>query len=123
MSDDCLFCRIVRGDLPSTEVHATARSFAFRDLNPQAPTHVLIVPRAHISTADTVTAEHAADLADLFLTAQAVARQEGLVRPEVDPADEGGYRLAFNVGEISGNTVPHLHMHLLGGRRLLWPPG
>jgi histidine triad (HIT) family protein len=115
VSDDCLFCRIVRGEIPSAEVLSSDRSYAFRDLNPQAPTHVLVVPRAHIATADDVTAEHADDVADLLVTAQAVARSEGLM-----PA---GYRLVFNVGEISGNTVPHLHLHVLGGRRLGWPPG
>ena len=115
MSGDCLFCRIVSGDIPSTEVRSTDRSYAFRDLNPQAPTHVLVVPRVHITSADDVRADHAADVADLLVTAQAVARHEGLM-PD-------GYRLVFNVGEISGNSVPHLHLHVLGGRRLGWPPG
>jgi len=119
----CLFCRIVAGEIPSTEVASTEKSYAFRDLNPQAPTHVLIVPRRHIVNADTVVAEDAAAVADLLLTAQTIARAEGLVREGVDPAEEGGYRLAFNVGEITGNSVPHLHLHLLGGRRLAWPPG
>lgn len=119
----CLFCQIVAGDIASTEVLSTERSYAFRDLMPQAPTHVLVVPRAHIATADTIVAGNAADVTDLFLTAQEVARQEGLVRPGIDPADDGGYRLVFNVGEISGNTVAHLHLHVLGGRRFGWPPG
>ncbi len=120
---DCLFCRIVRGDIASTEVLSSERSYAFRDLVPQAPTHVLVVPRSHITNADTVSAADAADVADLLLTAQAVARKEGLVAEDADPADNGGYRLVFNVGEVSGNTVPHLHLHVLGGRRLGWPPG
>jgi histidine triad (HIT) family protein len=115
VTDDCIFCRIVRKEIPSSEVHATDRSYAFRDLNPQAPTHVLVVPRRHIANADEVTAEDADDVADLLLTAQAVARRDGLM-PD-------GYRLVFNVGEISGNSVPHLHLHVLGGRRLSWPPG
>ncbi|MHB8464316.1 MAG: HIT domain-containing protein [Acidimicrobiales bacterium] len=119
----CLFCQIVAGEIPSTEVYASPLSYAFRDLNPQAPTHVLIVPRAHITNADTIVADDAAAIADLFVTAQAVARQEGLLTPGVDPADDGGYRLVFNVGEITGNTVPHLHLHILGGRRFEWPPG
>src|SRR5271169_3344635 len=110
MTDECLFCRIVSGAIPSTAVASSDLSFAFRDLNPQAPTHVLVVPRAHIATADDVRGDHAADVADLFVTAQDVARREGLM-PD-------GYRLVFNVGEISGNTVPHLHLHVLGGRRL-----
>jgi len=120
---ECLFCRIVRKEIPSTAVFSSTRSYAFRDLNPQAPTHVLVVPRLHITNADTVMAEHADDLADLFITAQAVAREEGLVEEGRDPAAQGGYRLVLNVGEISGNTVPHLHLHVLGGRRLRWPPG
>ena len=115
VSDACLFCRIVQGEIPSTEVLSTDRSYAFRDLNPQAPTHVLVVPRTHIANADEVSDEDAADVADLFVTAQAVAKAEGLM-PD-------GYRLVFNVGEISGNSVPHLHLHVLGGRRLGWPPG
>ena len=122
-SSTCLFCRIVAGELPSTEVASSPRSYAFRDLNPQAPTHVLVVPRRHIVNADTVIDEDAADLADLLLITQAIARREGLVAAGVDPSEEGGYRLVFNVGEISGNSVDHLHLHLLGGRRLGWPPG
>jgi histidine triad (HIT) family protein len=120
---ECLFCRIVAGEIPSSEVASTERSYAFRDLSPQAPTHVLVVPRHHVDNADVLTDEHAADLADLFVCAQAVARTEGLVTPGVDPLDQGGYRLVVNVGEISGNAVSHLHLHLLGGRRLTWPPG
>jgi histidine triad (HIT) family protein len=115
VNDTCLFCRIVRGEIPSTEVLSSERSYAFRDLNPQAPTHVLVIPRTHVTSADDITAVDADDVADLFVTAQAVARAEGLM-PD-------GYRLVFNVGEISGNSVPHLHLHVLGGRRLGWPPG
>ena len=115
MSDECLFCRIVRGEVPSTEVLSTERSYAFRDLNPQAPTHVLVVPRTHVTSAEDIAPGQAEDVADLFVAAQAVARAEGLM-PD-------GYRLVFNVGEISGNSVPHLHLHVLGGRRLGWPPG
>jgi histidine triad (HIT) family protein len=120
---NCLFCRIVAGEIPSTEVLSTERSYAFRDLIPQAPTHVLVVPRRHIKNADTLTADDAADLADLILTGQQVARLDGLVKPGVDPEEDGGYRLVFNVGEISGNSVHHIHLHVLGGRRLGWPPG
>jgi histidine triad (HIT) family protein len=123
VNGDCLFCKIIREEIPSTPVWSSERSYAFRDLNPQAPTHVLVVPRRHITSADTLVAGDAADLADLFVVAQAVARQEGLVLTDVDPDERGGYRVAFNVGEISGNSVPHLHLHLLGGRRLGWPPG
>jgi histidine triad (HIT) family protein len=119
---DCLFCRIVAGEIPSTEVAATERSYAFRDVNPQAPTHVLIVPRRHLVNADELTADDAPDLVDLVLVAQRIARAEGLIR-EGAPAAEQGYRLVFNVGDLAGNSVPHLHLHLLGRRPLGWPPG
>ena len=112
---DCLFCRLVAGEVPSDEVASTERTYAFRDIRPALPTHVLIVPREHIVSADTVTDEHAEVLAEMMDTAQRVARSEGLA--------DRGYRLVFNVGEDALNSVPHLHMHVLGGRRLGWPPG
>ena len=108
---DCLFCGIVAGDVPSTKVHETANTYAFRDINPAAPTHVLVVPREHIAdNAGRLAAEHAHVLAELFAAAQEVARQEGVA--------ERGYRLVFNVGEDALNSVPHLHLHVIGGRRL-----
>lgn len=113
--DGCIFCRIAEGDIPSTEVASTARTYAFRDLDPKAPTHVLVIPRAHIENAAEVTAEHGDVLAEMLTTAQAVAAAEGIAA--------SGYRLVFNVGEDSGNTVAHLHLHVLGGRRMGWPPG
>ena len=112
---DCLFCRIAAGELPSTEVVATAGTYAFRDLQPVASTHVLVVPRQHIEHAGVLRAEHADVLAEMFATAQAVADQEGIA--------ERGYRLVFNVGDDANNSVPHLHLHVIGGRRLGWPPG
>ena len=108
--DECLFCKILAGDVPSTEVVSTATTYAFRDINPQAPTHVLVVPRTHVDNAAAVTAEHAEMLADLVTTAQEVARAEGI--------DASGYRLVFNVGDDALNSVPHLHLHVLGGRRM-----
>ncbi len=120
---ECLFCRIIAGELPSTEVASTDRSFAFRDIDPKAPTHVLIVPRRHVTTADDLCREDAEDLIDLILLAQQIARDEGLVTDDVSPARRGGYRLVFNVGTDAGNLVPHLHLHVLGGRPLSWPPG
>lgn len=111
---DCLFCRIVAGELASTEVVSSERTYAFRDLNPVAPTHVLVVPRSHITDAATVVASDGDVLAEMIATAQQVADLEGL---------EGGYRLVFNVGRDSGNSVPHLHLHVLGGRFMAWPPG
>src|SRR5947199_7322087 len=112
---DCLFCRIVAGELPSDEVASTERTYAFRDIQPAMPVHVLVVPREHITSADTVTPAHGDLLAEMMATAQQVARSEGLA--------ERGYRLVFNVGDDAQNSVPHLHMHVLGGRPMEWPPG
>ncbi len=111
---DCLFCRIASGDVPATVVVETARTIAFRDINPIAPTHALIIPRTHIAHAGVVGPEHGADLAEMMTTAQEVARIDGL--------SDRGYRLVFNVGEDSGNTVAHLHMHVIGGKPMGWPP-
>jgi histidine triad (HIT) family protein len=111
----CLFCRIVAGEIRSGEVAATELSYAFRDLNPVAPTHVLVVPRAHIESAAAVEPHHGEVLADMVVLAGRIARAEGIF--------DGGYRLVWNVGEDSGNSVPHLHLHLIGGRRMAWPPG
>ena len=115
MPSDCLFCKIVAGEVPSDEVASTEHTYVFRDIDPGAPTHVLIVPREHIESADTVGPEHGSLLAEMLVTAQQVARSEGVA--------ESGYRLVFNVGPDALNSVPHLHLHLLGGRRLGWPPG
>jgi histidine triad (HIT) family protein len=112
---DCLFCKIVAGDIPATKVLETDGSLAFRDLNPQAPTHVLVIPKEHVTHAGELSGVHGGLLGDLFHTAAQVAEQEGVA--------EGGYRLVFNVGDDSGNSVPHLHLHVLGGRKLSWPPG
>jgi len=112
---ECIFCRIVAGDLPSDEVASTDHTYAFRDIKPALPTHVLVVPREHITSADTVGPEHAGILAEMMGTAQRVARDEGL--------SGRGYRLVFNVGDDAQNSVAHLHMHLVGGRPMEWPPG
>lgn len=112
---DCLFCSIVAGDIPSTEVLSTDLVYAFRDLNPVAPTHVLVVPREHIVDAADITPADGTVLAEMFDVARRVASADGLA--------ERGYRLLFNVGPDSGNTVAHLHLHVIGGRRVAWPPG
>lgn len=112
---DCLFCRIVAGEAPASEVASTERTYAFRDISPAAPTHVLIVPRQHIDSAHVVGPEHADTVGELLTTAQAVARAEGVA--------ESGYRLVLNVGPDALNSVAHLHLHLIGGRRMEWPPG
>ena len=112
---DCLFCRILVGEIPSQEVMSTAGTYAFRDINPAAPSHVLIIPRRHVTNAALLTKDDAELLSDLFATARAVAELEGV--------HESGYRLVFNVGDDALNSVPHLHLHVIGGRKLGWPPG
>lgn len=115
MADDCLFCGIVSGSIPATVVAETGTTLAFRDIDPQAPVHVLVVPRRHITNAATLEPGDAGVLADLVQAARSVAEQEGVL--------DSGYRLVFNVGDDALNSVPHLHLHVLGGRRLAWPPG
>jgi histidine triad (HIT) family protein len=111
---DCIFCRIARGEIPSQRVDASERVLAVRDIQPQAPTHVLLIPRDHIASAADLDATHAGLLGELFALAARVAKAEGL---------EGGWRLVTNVGPDGGQSVPHLHVHLLGGRAMRWPPG
>ncbi|HSH23479.1 MAG TPA: histidine triad nucleotide-binding protein [Acidimicrobiales bacterium] len=111
----CRFCRIVAGELPAEVVTRTEHTVAFRDLDPKAPTHVLVVPVDHVAHAGDLGPEHGDMLAELFTTASAVAASEGIAG--------SGYRLVFNIGDDAGNTVPHLHLHVLGGRPMAWPPG
>lgn len=111
----CIFCRIVAGDVPSDQVAATEHTLAFRDVNPAMPVHVLVVPRRHIESADAIAATDAEVVAEMFATAQEVAKREGVA--------DSGYRLVFNVGADAANTVAHLHLHVLGGRAMGWPPG
>ncbi len=114
MSADCLFCRIVAGEVPATKVHEDDLVIAIRDINPQAPTHVLVMPRRHVVSAADLTETDAPLLARLVGAATDIARSEGL---------DGGWRLVANVGPDGGQTVDHLHLHLLGGRQMTWPPG
>lgn len=115
MSDEeCLFCRIVSGDVPAEVLRTTDTTVAFRDVNPQAPTHVLVVPRSHYANAAALAAGEPAVVADLVSTAAAVAEDEGL---------EDAYRLVLNTGAAAGQSVFHVHLHLIGGRDLGWPPG
>lgn len=111
---ECLFCRIVAGEIPAEVVAESGASLAFRDVNPQAPTHVLVVPRRHVADAGDLAQVSPTELADVTLLARTVAEQEGL---------EGDYRLVFNTGAGAGQSVFHAHLHLLGGRALKWPPG
>jgi histidine triad (HIT) family protein len=114
MPADCLFCRIVAGEVPSTRLHEDELVIAIRDINPQAPTHVLILPTAHVASAADLTDVDGPLLGRLFAVAAELARREGLDR---------GWRLVSNVGDDGGQTVDHLHVHLLGGRPMTWPPG
>jgi histidine triad (HIT) family protein len=112
---DCLFCRIVAGEIPAAKVAENEHAFAFRDINPQAPTHVLVIPKRHVvGSAAELGPDHATMLAGLFALAADIARAEKLDR---------GWRLVTNVGPDAGQTVHHLHLHLLGGRPMQWPPG
>ena len=111
---DCLFCRIATGEVPATLVAETDRTIAFRDISPQAPTHVLVVPREHHADLAAVTGADPGLATAVLTAAVAVARQEGLA---------GGYRLVTNTGQDAGQSVQHLHVHVLGGRGLGWPPG
>ena len=117
---DCLFCRMVAGEIPADVVHQTDRVFAFRDINPQAPTHVLVIPKDHHPTIGELAGSDAALLSEVVGAAQTVARQEGLISAD---GAEPGYRLVANTGSQAGQTVHHVHLHVLGGRDLTWPPG
>lgn len=112
---DCIFCQIANGQTDSEIVHEDELVVAFRDLNPQAPVHILLIPRQHIANLGAADEQHRGLLGHLALVAAQVARQEGIA--------EGGYRLVANVGPHGGQAVDHLHVHLLGGRAMHWPPG
>ena len=115
--DGCLFCGIVAEKIPATVVYQDEAVVAFRDIAPQAPTHVLVVPRDHIDHAGAVEESDAHTMAALVTAAKKVADLEGI------GGDDRGYRLIFNVGPDAQNSVPHLHLHVVGGRSLTWPPG
>ncbi len=115
MEPDCLFCKIVAGEIPADIVYETDDTLAFRDINPQAPTHILIIPRLHIARINDIEEEHRHLVGGLYTAARDIAVAEGL-------ADDG-YRVVMNCNEAAGQTVFHIHLHLLGGRRLRWPPG
>ena len=112
---DCLFCKILDGEIPCDKVYENDHVIAFRDVNPQAPTHVLVIPRKHISTINDLTADNKNIVGEMMLAAQAIAKQEGI--------EDDGYRLVMNCNEGAGQTVFHIHLHILGGRIMGWPPG
>lgn len=110
---DCLFCRIVAGEIPAAIIARNDHALAFRDISPKAPVHVLVIPTRHITSLS--TADDASELGHVALLAAEVARQEGVA--------DSGYRVVANTGEDGGQTVHHLHLHVLGGRAMTWPPG
>lgn len=111
--EECLFCKIVAGDIPADVVHETETTIAFRDIEPQAPTHILVVPRNHHRDVGALAADEPDTLVTVVDAAATLAQQEGL----------DGYRLVFNTGRSGGQLVMHVHAHVLGGRALTWPPG
>lgn len=115
MTTECLFCKIISGEAPSTEVYSDDDIYAFRDINPAAPSHILVIPKKHLTDAKSAGSEDEALLGKLLLRANEIAQAEGLA--------EDGYRYIINTGKHGGQTVFHLHLHILGGRRLGWPPG
>jgi histidine triad (HIT) family protein len=112
---DCLFCKIASGEIPATRVLETERTLAFRDINPQAPSHVLIIPKRHYRDLADLAAADARLLAEVAVQAHEVALADGIA--------ETGYRVVFNTGSNAGQTVDHAHAHVLGGRPMAWPPG
>lgn len=111
---DCLFCKIIAGEIPSDKLYEDDLVYAFRDIDPKAPTHFLIVPKEHIESADDLEEKHKELIGHVFLVAKEICAKEGLTN---------GYRIVNNCKEDGGQTVPHLHFHVLGGRSLNWPPG
>ena len=112
---DCLFCKILNGDIPADIIYESDSAIAFRDISPQAPTHVLVIPRKHVATINDLSEEDQEIIGSLYLAAKDIARAEGI-------SDEG-YRAVMNCNEGAGQSVFHIHLHVLGGRALSWPPG
>ena len=111
---DCLFCKIIAGEIPSKKVYEDEQVYAFYDIEPQAPVHVLLIPKTHIASAAEITAENSAVVAHIFEVAAQIAKELGL---------DDGFRIVSNCGESAGQTVKHLHFHLMGGRTFAWPAG
>jgi len=112
---DCIFCKIISGEIPSEKVHEDEVVVAFRDINPQAPTHIVIIPRKHVPSLDDLVAQDDSVMGHLVRMSAQIARSEDIA--------EGGYRLVGNCGAAAGQSVDHVHFHLLGGRQMEWPPG
>ena len=112
---DCLFCKIIDREIPGDVVYENEHVLAFNDINPVAPVHILIIPKEHISTLNDIEETHTQTMGELFLAAKAIASKEGL--------SDSGYRTVFNCNEDAQQTVFHIHLHLIGGRKMTWPPG
>ena len=110
---DCLFCKIIAGDIPSTKVYEDDLVFAFRDINPQAPTHILVIPKTHIQSVSEINGENSSVVAHIFEVIAKLAKEQGME----------SYRVVSNIGEQAGQSVHHLHFHVLSGRDMTWPPG
>ena len=115
MSDNCLFCRILRGEIPARRVYEDDHVFAFEDINPQAPMHVLVVPKEHIATLNDLDEAHDALVGEMVRRGAAIAASRGV--------DASGFRTVFNTNAAAGQTVFHIHLHVIGGRQMSWPPG
>ncbi|GAA0747340.1 histidine triad nucleotide-binding protein [Clostridium oceanicum] len=112
---DCIFCKIIEGDIPSEKVYEDELVYAFNDIEPAAPHHVLIIPKKHISSLNDLNEENSKVISHIFIIASKIAKKLGV--------DKDGYRVVSNCGEAGGQTVPHVHFHLIAGRNLQWPPG
>ena len=113
--DNCLFCKIIAGEIPSTKVYEDESVLAFRDIAPQAPTHIILIPKEHIASANELTEENAGVVGHIYAVAAKIAKEQGFA--------ETGYRIVNNCGKDGGQTVGHIHFHLLARRNLAWPPG
>ncbi|MBB6630500.1 histidine triad nucleotide-binding protein [Clostridium algidicarnis] len=113
--ESCIFCKIINGDIPSEKVYEDDKVYAFKDLNPEAPIHILIIPKTHITNTNEINEENASVISSLFISVAKIAKMLNV--------DESGYRVVNNCGKQGGQTVEHLHFHMLGGRDLTWPPG
>ena len=111
---DCIFCKIINGEIPSSLIYEDDQVIAFKDINPQAPVHYLVIPKEHIKSADYITEENKGLIGHIIFVASKIAKEEGL---------EDGYRIINNCGGDGGQTVDHIHFHVLGKRKMLWPPG
>jgi histidine triad (HIT) family protein len=114
-NENCLFCKIVNGEIPADIVYESETALAFRDINPKAPTHVLVIPRKHISTINDIGTEDEAIVGSLYTAAREIAAEEGIA--------EDGFRAVMNCNEAAGQSVFHIHLHVMGGRIMSWPPG